>query len=126
MLLWIILGLGLLTIITANFLGVDKEKAELFIEQYQFPNALKQKLQQNYPDLNDEEIDLVFEALRDFFQLHVIYSGMAFSMPSKIVDEAWHQMILFTKTYQAFCKQAFGRFLHHSPAVDKNPNENQE
>lgn len=37
-------------------------------------------------------------------------------MPSQAVDVAWHELILFTKTYQLFCKQAFGRFLHHIPA----------
>ncbi|WP_198648846.1 hypothetical protein [Cyanothece sp. BG0011] len=38
------------------------------------------------------------------------------SMPSQIVDEAWHEFILFTKEYSDFCSQGFGYFLHHTPA----------
>lgn len=36
-------------------------------------------------------------------------------MPSHAVDEAWHGLILCTARYSAFCKQAYGRFLHHHP-----------
>jgi hypothetical protein len=37
------------------------------------------------------------------------------SMPSRIVDEAWHEFILFTRDYQDFCQKVFGQFLHHIP-----------
>lgn len=37
-------------------------------------------------------------------------------MPSQVVDVAWHEFILFTRDYAAFCDKAFGRFLHHTPA----------
>ena len=36
-------------------------------------------------------------------------------MPSHAVDEAWHGLILCTARYAAFCKQAYGQFLHHHP-----------
>lgn len=36
-------------------------------------------------------------------------------MPSRVVDEAWHGFILCTARYQAFCDEAYGRFLHHHP-----------
>jgi hypothetical protein len=36
-------------------------------------------------------------------------------MPSRAVDIAWHEMILMTRTYHAFCDRAFGYYLHHSP-----------
>ncbi len=36
-------------------------------------------------------------------------------MPSQIVDVAWHEFILFTKEYEKFSENAFGRFLHHTP-----------
>lgn len=37
------------------------------------------------------------------------------SMPSQVVDDAWHEFILFTRTYKSFCQKALGRFLHHTP-----------
>ncbi|MET4427601.1 hypothetical protein [Mycolicibacterium sp. 624] len=36
-------------------------------------------------------------------------------MPSHAVDEAWHGLILCTARYQAFCDEAYGRFMHHHP-----------
>jgi len=37
------------------------------------------------------------------------------AMPSPVVDEAWHEFILFTRSYRTFCRKALGRFLHHTP-----------
>jgi hypothetical protein len=36
-------------------------------------------------------------------------------MPSKLVDEAWHEFILDSVAYVDFCDQAFGDYLHHTP-----------
>jgi hypothetical protein len=38
-------------------------------------------------------------------------------MPSQVADDLWHEFILYTRQYDRFCKKAFGRFLHHTPAV---------
>jgi len=38
-------------------------------------------------------------------------------MPSQIADDLWHEFILFTRNYEVFCRQAFGGFLHHTPAA---------
>lgn len=34
--------------------------------------------------------------------------------PTKLVDQAWHATILFTKGYAALCRTV-GRFVHHEP-----------
>ncbi|MBF0256946.1 MAG: hypothetical protein HQL47_10930, partial [Gammaproteobacteria bacterium] len=45
-------------------------------------------------------------------------SGRRFvSMPSQVVDDLWHEFILYTKHYATFCNRGFGRFMHHTPAV---------
>lgn len=36
-------------------------------------------------------------------------------MPSKLVDDAWHEFILDSVCYVDFCDQAFGDYLHHTP-----------
>jgi len=38
-------------------------------------------------------------------------------MPSLSVDHAWHAFILCAEEYELFCKNAFGQFLHHTPAT---------
>jgi hypothetical protein len=94
-----------------------KSKNQLkFIEAYGFSDALRAKFWASNGSLNADQQDTVFAALRDYFYLcHQAKQSMV-SMPSQIVDDAWHEFILFTKDYDDFCSNAFGRFLHHTPA----------
>jgi hypothetical protein len=39
-------------------------------------------------------------------------------MMSTEVDNLWHTFLLFTKEYQAFCNDMFGKFIHHCPKID--------
>ena len=87
-----------------------------FIENYNFNLALKTKLRAHYTHLSDSEAALVLSGLRDYYRFCAVGKGHMISMPSKVVDLAWHEMILFTREYQNFCKRAFGHFLHHTPA----------
>jgi hypothetical protein len=36
--------------------------------------------------------------------------------PSKVVDDVWHELILFTRTYEQFCQKYLTRFIHHQPS----------
>ncbi|WP_052250038.1 hypothetical protein [Flavobacterium sp. KMS] len=40
-----------------------------------------------------------------------------------IIDEMWHNFILFTKDYNDFCQTYFGQYIHHQPKTRK---ENEE
>lgn len=42
-------------------------------------------------------------------------------MPSRLVDDMWHELLLHTRDYAAFCDAAFGRFLHHEPESAMTP-----
>lgn len=44
--------------------------------------------------------------------------------PSIRVDQVWHEFILFTRLYDAYCQTCYGRFLHHQP--DDNTSNNQK
>ena len=41
--------------------------------------------------------------------------------PSKKVDRAWHEFLLFTRLYHDFCEGRYGRFLHHDPRETSEP-----
>lgn len=50
----------------------------------------------------------------------------------RILDDYWHEFILYTKSYMDFCEKYFGRYIHHYPYdshesierfVDKNYKE---
>lgn len=88
-----------------------------YIRNYVLPVGLFDKLRQRRPDLTVKDCQLTAHALRQFF-LAYLKSGKQFvSMPSQLVDDLWHEFILYTKNYEHFCRRAFGRFLHHSPAA---------
>ena len=36
-----------------------------------------------------------------------------------IIDEMWHNFILFTEDYNNFCLNYFKRFIHHNPSIKK-------
>ena len=40
--------------------------------------------------------------------------------PSRRVDLVWHELILFTRLYEAYCHREFGKFIHHEPAADSS------
>jgi hypothetical protein len=88
-----------------------------YIRTYTFPNGLYDKLRKKRPELTLKDCQLVGHALRQFF-LAYLKSGFGYvSMPSQVVDDLWHELILYTRSYELLCKRAFGRFLHHSPTV---------
>lgn len=89
---------------------------ESFIDDYTFPPGVRQKVHKRYPHLTEAQLDLVFDALREYFHLCRKAGKRLLAMPSQVVDVAWHEFILFTRNYQNFCRSALGRFLHHTPA----------
>lgn len=86
------------------------------IQQYVFPSAIAAKVIEAYPHLTSAQAALVMDGLREYFLISLMANRRMVSMPSKVVDVAWHEFILFTKNYQQFCRAAFGRFLHHTPS----------
>jgi hypothetical protein len=92
-------------------------RREAYIRSFRLPDGLYVKLRQRHPQLTLKECQLVAHGLRQFFLAHLKSGRMYVSMPSQVADDLWHELILHTKHYQSFCRSAFGRFLHHTPAV---------
>ena len=67
-----------------------------FIESYTFDEAIGKKIQAKYPHLTDKDIQLVFHGLREYFHICSKSKRKVVSMPSQVVDVAWHEFILFT------------------------------
>jgi hypothetical protein len=114
-LLGVILAVG----IAISYLFRQKTRASgqlVYIENYQFPQKVQRRLQEEYPQLSDKDVKMVLHALRDYFYMCNVANKKMVSMPSQVVDLAWHEFILFTQKYESFCKKAIGRFLHHTPA----------
>jgi hypothetical protein len=89
----------------------------VYIQGYSFPPLLRQKIRDAYPHLTDSEVAHVLDGLRQWFLVCLHARGRTVGMPSEAVDEAWHEFILITRAYTEFCDNAFGRYLHHTPAA---------
>lgn len=93
-----------------------------FIRKYRFPKGIFESLKKKYPHLEPKDFNLASRALRQFFLAHLKSGRKYVSMPSQAVDEVWHDFILNTREYAIFCERAFGRFMHHTPAVVMSSN----
>lgn len=118
---------GLVWIIFRFGARLGRQQREDFIDQYRFPPSIAPKVKQKYPHLTDDNLKKVIRGLREYFQICNLAGKRMVSMPSQVVDVAWHEFILFTREYHNFCNKALGKFLHHTPAeAMQNPTFAQE
>lgn len=93
-----------------------RSRREAYIRDFLLPQGLFDKLRARHPHLSLKDCQLVAQGLRQFFLAYLKSGRQYVSMPSQVVDDLWHEFILYTKNYEQFCHRAFGRFLHHTPA----------
>lgn len=122
MLFWVLLAAALIAAFTLwrRQLALAREQ---HIRNGELPRGLFTNLQKRRPELSLKDCQLVAQALRQFFLAYLHSGKQHVSMPSQVVDELWHEFILFTRHYQVFCGKAFGGFLHHAPAVTLSDNQ---
>lgn len=91
------------------------------IDSYEFPSGVRQRIRLKHPSLGAESMALVEAGLRQWFRIVARRPTARLSMPSILVDDMWHEFMLHTRDYAAFCDAAFGRFLHHEPESAMTP-----
>lgn len=82
---------------------------------YRAPFLIEKLLKERIVDSADEGQALFTEAIR-YLILDRMYPEKRWEMFSRRIDEVWHQFILFTYEYMAFCNRYAGSFLHHYPS----------
>ena len=82
---------------------------------YQAPFLIEKLLKDRFVDTSEEACALFTEVKRYLVLTHVDRTK-SWQMHSLCVDEAWHQFVLFTVEYSAFCTKYFGHYRHHSPS----------
>jgi len=94
----------------------SRRRRESYIENFPYQRMLDKRLEARRPELTESQRNEVFSALIDYFSICNKAGRRMVAMPSQVVDDAWHEFILFTRQYDKYCRNAFGRFLHHTPA----------
>ncbi len=100
-------------------------RREEFIRSYRWPAGLLERLERHHAGFERKDSALVSRGLRQFF-LAYLRSGQKFvSMPSQIADDLWHEFILYTREYQAFCSQGVRRLpaSHPGRRAERQPQE---
>jgi len=90
-------------------------RGEEYISGYTFPADIEGRVRGKLPQLDDIGWARVEEGLREWFVCCAWRGRTVLGMPSRAVDEAWHEFILDSVPYSSFCEQAFGGYLHHTP-----------
>lgn len=66
-----------------------------------------------YNVTEQEALDLFAETKKFLYLSH--FEPVFISDDMVMIDEMWHNFILFTKDYHHFCINYFGKFKHHQP-----------
>lgn len=81
----------------------------------------------NYGIANDDA-NILFDDVKRWLwlankmgSLH-LKKSLTVDQPIMVIDEMWHNFILFTREYMEFCQRFFGRYLHHAPFTESEKN----
>ena len=71
------------------------------------------RLEKKHPEWSKPYIETLIRQYKRF--LHTAANSDSELVPTKDVDEVWHEHILFTKDYFVNWKEYLGRLVHHNP-----------
>lgn len=80
---------------------------------YPIPHVIE-RYKKDY-GVSDEIAQMHERELKRYLIISAINYPTPIDMFSKEVDHLWHTFILFTEEYEKYCKEMFGRFIHHAP-----------
>lgn len=85
-----------------------------------FSNKLRLRMEQEHPHMKKLEYRWKLLELKRYFVMASLLKQVP--MFSDEVDELWHEMLMFTKSYADFCAEFMGSTVHHEPAVTRREN----
>jgi len=90
---------------------------ERFVRESAFPQILKRRLRDTYPNLSPKDCELVERGLRQFFVACLRSHGNFVAVPSKAVDTLWHTFTQMGTAYEDWCRDALGFVPEYAPAM---------
>jgi hypothetical protein len=97
---------------------VSLNQARTYLQQLDLTYLADAMCAESYPLPRWSRQDAVhgLQLYKDFLWLQKIHPDVNL-VPTREIDECWHNHILYTKHYAHDCLHIFGHFLHHEPAV---------
>ncbi|TQV87935.1 hypothetical protein [Aliikangiella coralliicola] len=93
------------------------------IDAYENPNVIS-RFVDIFGVTSEEAIDIFTHTKKWLWLAHeqrldqTYTNKMEIDEPLLVIDEMWHNFVLFTKDYTNFCFHYFGYYLHHQPTTD--------
>jgi hypothetical protein len=85
-----------------------------------FEERVKDRVLKETPTMREGEWQWLWFELKRYFLMCAILRGVP--MYSVKVDDVWHEMLMFTREYEQFCKALCGGIIHHAPhTADAKP-----
>lgn len=105
-------------ILCKTMLDVSIVDARAYVEQLNFDYIIDAMCSPSYalPRWTLPDAKHCCKLYKNFLILQKIHINEGL-VPTREIDEFWHNHILFTKQYLTDCTHIFGRYLHHAPAM---------
>jgi len=87
--------------------------------QYNLPEDIIKRLKKNFPfnSMTSKDVGICVDEFKKFIAIMVIgkkeKKGVA--MTSNVIDEIWHEFVLFTLDYHEFSEMLDLQYIHHTP-----------
>ncbi|MCX7688724.1 MAG: hypothetical protein N2045_12205 [Fimbriimonadales bacterium] len=85
-------------------------------EYYQ---QLKTRVLKRHLRFSEAQFEWALFELKRYFMMNLVLRSVP--MFSETCDEIWHEMLMFTREYQAFCERIAGMMIHHTPYAERTP-----
>lgn len=98
--------------------------ARIYLDQLNLSYIADRMCHESYPMPRWTKHDVAHctQHYKNFLLLSKIHSNTPL-VPTRQIDEFWHNHILYTKNYIHDCEQIFGYYHHHQPAVSGEDDE---
>lgn len=79
--------------------------------------------------IEKQEANIIFDSTKKWIWLCYYRrqvgeeQNLVIDSPLVIIDEMWHNFVLFTKGYSDFCRRFFGHYMHHAPTTSSMQQE---
>ncbi len=88
-----------------------------------YAHQLKMRVLAKHPEFTPEWYEWVLLELKRYFVMTLLLRTVP--MFSEEADEIWHEMLMFTREYQEFCRKIARDIIHHSPYPQRVPMPNE-
>lgn len=104
--------LVLLIVLLMKRRGESSGKGELI----EWPSGIMGRVALEIPSATGDDLSMLKSGFESYLHAIAMFGAdVSVAMPSRAVDEVWHNCILHSRFYEKLCAARVGWFIHHDP-----------